>query len=60
MFRSHESTVSGVCQTGELLLVRDEKTPPATPFGIAGGAIIFSGVGRRQLDRATLSRRIRS
>ena len=50
----------GVCQTGELLLVRDEKTPPATPCGIAGGAIIGPGVGRRQLDRATLSRRIRS
>lgn len=50
----------GVCQIGELSLVPDEKTPPATPCGIAGGAIIGPGVGRRQLDRATLSRRIRS
>ena len=45
---------------GDLSLVHDEKTPPATPSGIAGGVNISPGVGRRQLDRTTLSRMIRS
>jgi len=55
----HEHGV-GRMPIGKLSLVRDEKTPPATPSGIAGGAIIGPGWGRRQLDRATLSRMIRS